>query len=135
MPATSRKEDGSLDLTVYRYGQNFLGHSNSSNWGYKRIYMEGTVNYDRTFGDHAVTGMLLFNRDQYEDGGKLPYRHQGIAGRTSYTYGGTDLKTLPRVPATDFSLLGQSVGYSRKNPLWNLSKRHFLKSNLEALTD
>ena len=88
MPATSRKEDGSLDLTVYRYGQNFLGHSNSSNWGYKRIYMEGTVNYDRTFGDHAVTGMLLFNRDQYEDGGKLPYRHQGIAGRTSYTYGG-----------------------------------------------
>lgn len=87
LPATKRKEDGSLDLTIYRYGQNFLGHSNSSDWGYKRIYWEGTLNYDRTFGEHAVTGMLMFNRDQYENGDKLPYRHQGIAGRASYTYG------------------------------------------------
>lgn len=88
MPATGRKEDGSLDLTIYKYGQNFLGYSKSADWGYKRIYMEGSINYDRTIGEHALAGMLLFNRDQYEDGDKLPYRHQGIAGRVSYTYGG-----------------------------------------------
>lgn len=30
--------------------------------------------------------MFLFNRDSYDDGGIQPYRHQGIAGRASYTY-------------------------------------------------
>lgn len=30
--------------------------------------------------------MFLFNRSNYEDGSKLPYRNQGIAGRASYTY-------------------------------------------------
>lgn len=87
-PATGRKDDGSLDLLIYKYGQSFLDYSKDADWGYKRVYMEGTINYDRSLGSHALAGMLLFNRDQYENGDKLPYRHQGLAGRLSYTYGG-----------------------------------------------
>lgn len=51
--------------------------------------MEATLSYDRTFADkHAVAAMLLFNRRNYDDGSKLPYRNQGLAGRASYTYAG-----------------------------------------------
>ena len=85
-PAVGRNEDGSLNLVIYSYGQNFLNHSNSSDWGNKRTYLEWTVSYDRTFGKHTVNGMFLINRSNYEDGSKLPYRNQGIAGRASYTY-------------------------------------------------
>lgn len=38
--------------------------------------------------NHSVAAMLLFNRRNYDDGSKLPYRNQGLAGRASYTYSG-----------------------------------------------
>ena len=51
--------------------------------------MEATLSYDRTFAEkHSVAAMLLFNRRNYDDGSKLPYRNQGLAGRASYTYSG-----------------------------------------------
>lgn len=51
--------------------------------------MELSLNYDHTFAEkHAVSAMLMFNRRNYDDGSKLPYRNQGFAGRTSYTYSG-----------------------------------------------
>ena len=51
--------------------------------------MEASLMYDHTFAEkHAVSGLLLFNRRNYDKGEKLPYRTQGLAGRASYTYGG-----------------------------------------------
>lgn len=56
------------------------------------MYWEGAVNYDRMFGKHGVTGMLLFNRREYKNltaGASIdnaPFRHQGLAGRFSYNY-------------------------------------------------
>ena len=67
------------------------GYSNSGNRAY---YMEGSVNYDRTFNNmHTVSAMLLANRREYVDYGatssiySLPYRRQGIAGRVTYDFG------------------------------------------------
>ena len=49
--------------------------------------MQVSLNYDRVFGDHAVTGMVLAQRDNWDDwGGALPYNILGIASRFTYGY-------------------------------------------------
>ncbi len=87
--ASGRNEEGELILAQKQQGGNFLGTSKSAEYGDKSIYMEASLNYDRTFADkHAVSAMLLFNRRHYDKGESLPYRNQGLAGRASYTYSG-----------------------------------------------
>lgn len=86
-PATGRLEDGALDLSIWRYGQDFLGYSTSSDWGEKSVYIEANVKYNRTFKKiHDIDAMLLYNQRNYDIGDRLPYRNQGIAGRLSYSY-------------------------------------------------
>lgn len=66
-----------------------MGYDKSADYGNKSVYMEASLMYDHTFAEkHAVSGLLLFNRRNYDKGEKLPYRTQGLAGRASYTYGG-----------------------------------------------
>ena len=49
--------------------------------------MQFSLNYDRTFGAHAVTGMALVQRDNWDDwGGALPFNILGMAGRFTYAY-------------------------------------------------
>jgi TonB-linked SusC/RagA family outer membrane protein len=63
-----------------------------NNGANRAIYTEVAVNYNRTFGDHNVTGMILGNRREYIDLTaantikNLPYRRQGLAGRITYNY-------------------------------------------------
>ena len=85
--ASARNEDGSLIIQRTKTGSNTLGHSTSGSYGNRRLYLEIAANYDRTFADkHSVSAMLLAQRSNYDNGDKLPYRNQGIAGRASYTY-------------------------------------------------
>lgn len=89
VPATGRDDEGNLIIATKSNGTNFLDHAKTGEYGNKSIYMEATMFYDHTFAEkHAVSAMLLFNRRNYDIGDKLPYRNQGLAGRTSYTYGG-----------------------------------------------
>lgn len=84
--ASGRNEEGELILALKQQGSNFLGTSTSAEYGNKSIYMEASLNYDRTFvNKHAVSAMLLFNRRHYDDGAALPYRNQGV-GRTYFLY-------------------------------------------------
>lgn len=90
-PATERDANGNLVLSIYTNGQQFLGYDVGSEWGEQSIYMEGAVNYERTFDKkHAVNSMFLYNQRELERGSeywdRLPYRTQGFAGRFSYTY-------------------------------------------------
>lgn len=87
-PATGRDpETGELILVVASYGQLFLDHSTVSDYGNKSTYLEGVVTYDRTFGSgHDVNALFMYNQRHYDDGGTLPYRYQGIAGRASYSF-------------------------------------------------
>lgn len=73
-------------------GTNVLGFSQESK-GNKKTYLEASFNYDRTFGDHRVSGLFLFNQQQrliYEKDINLeksiPYRMMGIAGRATYSW-------------------------------------------------
>lgn len=85
-PATGRLPNGELDLIVASYGQTFLDHSNGSEWGDKSVYLEGNIAYSQTFGKHYVDALFLYNQRNYDNGGTLPFRNQGIAGRFSYSF-------------------------------------------------
>ncbi len=85
-PATGRDDDGNLLMTIASYGQEFLDHSSSGNYGEKTTYLEGALSYSREFGKHYVDAMLLYNQRNYDTGDKLPNRNQGLAGRFSYSY-------------------------------------------------
>lgn len=86
-PTRERREDGTLVLNRSSVGSNTLGHSVSGDYGNRRLYVELAANYDRTFAEkHVVGAMLMVNRSNYDNGDKLPYRNQGMAGRVSYSY-------------------------------------------------
>ncbi|TRW25342.1 TonB-dependent receptor [Flavobacterium zepuense] len=84
-------QDGELILNETYAGTDYLGYSRS-NGGNRRVYLETSFNYNRTFDKHAVGGLLLFNRTDYVDAfandftASIPYRNQGLAGRVTYGY-------------------------------------------------
>ncbi len=85
--ATGRDVEGNLLHTILSYGDEALGHSSGGEYGNTRVYFEGTLTYNRTFGGkHDVDALFLYNQQSYDDGGIQPYRKQGIAGRLSYTF-------------------------------------------------
>ncbi|RNL91098.1 SusC/RagA family TonB-linked outer membrane protein [Sinomicrobium pectinilyticum] len=84
-------ENGELLLNETYTGQNFLGYDRS-NGGNRRFYLETSFNYDRSFGKHHVSGLILFNRSDYVNAfagdftESIPFRNQGLAGRATYSY-------------------------------------------------
>ncbi len=89
-PARGRDELGNLIFSepLNTDGTEYLGHwRGNDDIGNNRTYFEAAVNYDQTFNEaHHVTGMFLYNQTSYDDLSIQPYRHQGIAGRFSYTF-------------------------------------------------
>lgn len=65
--------------------------SPSENWGGKTRdwYAEASLRYDRTFGDHKVGGLLLYNMTkQYypKANTDIPQGYLGLVGRATYAY-------------------------------------------------
>ncbi len=75
------KKDGEDSQTVY---------SMSSTGKARDWYMEASFNYNRSFGDHNVTGLLLYNQSkQYYYGSTytdVPRGYVGIVGRVTYDW-------------------------------------------------
>ncbi|MFC6997079.1 SusC/RagA family TonB-linked outer membrane protein [Rufibacter roseus] len=92
-PANPRNPDGTLNLgTAPTFsGQNFLAYGRE-NGGNRRFYMEGALNYDRSFGKHRISGLVLGNRSDYSNAfannfqESIPFRTEGIAGRGTYSF-------------------------------------------------
>lgn len=64
----------------------------SSSYGKRTIYMEGRINYDQIINDrHRVGALFLYQQkdyqrtDVYDELSSIPRRHQGIAGRFTYS--------------------------------------------------
>lgn len=81
-----RDLSGNLIHDIQQYGQEFLGHSNRGEYGNKRVYLEASTTYSRTFGKNDLNGLLLYNQNSYDNGDIQPFRHQGFAGRASYGF-------------------------------------------------
>ena len=102
---------GSYDQKSNQYTLNWLNNSPgaaqeflSYNPGNKNIstyiYLQGSLDYDRSFGDHRVGATLLATREQTVNPNandpltnspslqaSLPARNLGLSGRASYSYG------------------------------------------------
>lgn len=92
---------GAYDKTNDTYSLTLLNPNDGTeylnyNEGLKDItttnYMELAANYNRDFGGHGVSGMLVFTRrtQQNSNAGdlqkSLPYKNQGLSGRFTYSY-------------------------------------------------
>ena len=62
----------------------------SNSWSKNRkVYLEAGIDYDRTFGDHKVTALLLYNQSKYWSPSLayyVPNAYQGLVGRLTYEY-------------------------------------------------
>jgi len=90
--ATGRDADGNLIFEqTYHSDQRFLDFSRNSE-GERTIYIESALNYNRSFGKHDVTGMLLYNQSDKlnsqagDFSASLPYRYLGLSGRGTYGF-------------------------------------------------
>ncbi|EOR96785.1 TonB-dependent receptor [Arcticibacter svalbardensis MN12-7] len=89
--ALGRDVDGNLLYDQTAIGTEFLAYT-KSNVGSRTVYSEASLNYNRDFGKHSVSGLLLYNQsdkiDTYATSleNSLPYRFRGIAGRATYGY-------------------------------------------------
>ena len=91
--ATGRDEEGNLILEQSKTGSQTLDYRKGGS-GNRRLYIEASLNYARSFGHHNVTGLFLFQQSSRSLLGdsasssqySLPYRNQGVAGRLTYNY-------------------------------------------------
>lgn len=63
-----------------------------SNDGRRQFYFESSLNYDRRFGKHAVSGLLLYYQKDRTEAfagdliSSIPFREKGLAARTTYSF-------------------------------------------------
>lgn len=53
---------------------------------HKSKYYEISLNYERKFGEHAVTGLIVGQRRKYDTNVTFPSYQQGLAARVTYDY-------------------------------------------------
>jgi TonB-linked SusC/RagA family outer membrane protein len=62
------------------------------NENYKKVYVQGQVNYNRSFGKHGISGLVGAERQEDvnvnagDSKTNLPARRQGLIGRVTYNY-------------------------------------------------
>lgn len=84
--ADGRDAEGNLIFSQIENEVKF-GDPSESNNSTKKIYLEAAIDYARDFGPHAITGLLLGNRQHRQlHNDALAYRKESFVGRGTYTY-------------------------------------------------
>ncbi len=60
--------------------------SNSNKYVSRHLYYEASLNYNNQFGENAVTGLFLFNRETSAVGSEFANYREGWVGRATYNY-------------------------------------------------
>ena len=77
---------GAASDLVYEPDLYAIKRGSMENTYYATFYWEAALNYNRTFGDHTVTALALFNQRENVKTVDFPYRTQGLVGRVTYDY-------------------------------------------------
>lgn len=97
----------------------------------RSTWMDFSINYNRSFGEHAITALLLANRQQQVIGGTIPYVTQGLVARITWNlnnkyfaefnagYNGTD----------NFAKDKRYGFFPAVSAGWVISKEAFLQNN------
>lgn len=78
-------ENGEYNFAQYNQDTE-LAYAGNNQTTTMKLYMEFALNYARRFGMHEVTGLLLYNQNDYRYQADLPRRYQGLVGRATYGY-------------------------------------------------
>ncbi len=108
----------------------------SDNAGDNRFYFQSYLTYDRSFGDHNISSMLLYDQNEFnvmvvgEDGMKaLPERKMGFAGRLTYDYAHRYMLELNAgYSGSESFAKGHKFGFFPSVSFaWNISQEKFWK--------
>ena len=86
------KQTNSYTLNPISQGEESLKYNDGDKKIESTNYLEAAINYNQIFGKHAVSGMLVFMRQERKatNAGSLqlslPRRNQGLSGRFTYAY-------------------------------------------------
>lgn len=72
-------------LDILQEGETYINQSDVYKTSDNLFYFDARINYNRSFGNHTVTGMLMYMMRQYRNN-VLPSRNQGLSGRVTYDY-------------------------------------------------
>ncbi len=73
------------ELEQIRVGTDYISQSGITKGGDNTFYFDGRLNYNRAFGPHTVSAMLMYMMREYRSD-VLPHRNQGWSGRFTYDY-------------------------------------------------
>ncbi len=72
-------------LEQVQKGEDFISESSIYKTGNNLFYFDARMNYSRSFGQHSVTGMLMYMMRESRNN-ILPSRNQGFSGRVTYDF-------------------------------------------------
>jgi TonB-linked SusC/RagA family outer membrane protein len=101
------------------------------------LYYEASLNYNRAFGKHTVTGLALFNRQIDNSGSNWPQKREDWVGRATYDYNGRYLAEVNAAyngsekfgPGYKFDFF-PSVALG-----WNISRESFVKKHAKWINN
>lgn len=73
------------DFEELYQGTDYINQSDAWRNSDQTIYIDARLNYERSFGLHNVSGMLMYMQREFRSG-VLPNRNQGFSGRFTYDY-------------------------------------------------
>ena len=78
--------NNTFSYAIKRSGEDLITLAKGADSRYN-INLQGSINYNRTFGAHDIGAMLLGQRDYWETtAGEIPYNVIGMAGRVTYAF-------------------------------------------------
>jgi TonB-linked SusC/RagA family outer membrane protein len=125
---------------IWGYDESFPTASNQRR---RRFYWEGAINYNQTFGNHEITGLVLGNlrktfylnpsRNNFPE---IPTGSMGIVGRVTYNYLQKYLfEANAGYNGSENFAPGKRFGlFPSASAGWILSEEVFFKNNIEFVT-
>lgn len=123
-----------LDFFNGQTGANQINTNPGDGYAWHKIYYEAGLNYNRTFGGHAFSGLLLGTAQQYSMPGDefhTPSGLMGFVGRVTYDYRERYLADLNMgYNGTEQFIKGKRFGFFPAVSLgWILSNESFFPKN------
>jgi len=100
-----------------------------------QYYYAASLNYDRIFGNHAITALGLWSRRIRRDGSEFPDYKEDWVGRVTYNYGKRYfIEGSGAYNGTDKFAPGHRFGFFPAVALgWNIANESFIRNNIEFL--
>lgn len=129
--AISKDASGNPVYTKYGINTSLVGNEGASDQ-YRNLAYQTFLNYERNFGIHDISAVLMYNEDEYTiSGDNFPVKHTNISGRGTYAY---DQKYIGEISfsymgSENFPKGGRFGLFPAVSLGWIVSNEDFLKEN------